>query len=287
MMRTLIGRERESGVSNVVSMIMIAGIVISLMGMVFATYLPAWGKDIEVQTLNSVMDSFMDFKSGLDTLAVNGESGTSSTTKITLGSNGGPVFGFGRMTGSIELDDDGGIVEIYNQFGTVYSQGRGALKYSSRTINVEDQDITLEGGAIIREQAGGSPVLKGRPNMVIRTDPETGDTTLFFMVITIEGVGQSFSGTGSYLSTTTLLSAQSTDYDISPATIVSIDITTDYSSLWTGMIDSMAAENSLTSPADYSITTGTDVNGNPNLTVSFMSLDFLQLRTTMVRLDID
>lgn len=123
--------------------------------------------------------------------------------------------------------------------------------------------------------------------MVIRTDTETGDTTLFFMVITIEGVGQSFSGTGSYLSTTTLLSAQSTDYDISPATIVSIDITTDYSSLWTDMIDAMAAENSLTSPADYTITTGTDVNGNPNLTVSFMSLDFLQLRTTMVRLDIN
>lgn len=107
-----------------VSLIMIAGIVISLMGMVFATYLPAWGKDIEVQTLNSVMDSFMDYKSGLDTLAVNGEPGTSSTTKITLGSNGGPVFGFGRMTGSIELNDNGGIVEIYDQFGTCIFTGK-------------------------------------------------------------------------------------------------------------------------------------------------------------------
>jgi hypothetical protein len=281
--------ERDSGVSNVVSLIMIAGIVISLLGMVFATYLPAWGKDIEVQTLNGVMDSYMDLKTGFDTLSVNGEPGTTSTTKITLGSNGGPVFGFGRMTGSIGLRDDPGIIEVYDQFGTTYSQGRGALTYSSNTINVEDQEISLEGGAIIREQNGGTPVLKGSPNMVIRTDPDTGETTMYLMVMTIEGEGQSFSGTGSFLTTTTLLSAQSAQYEIDAATTISMDITTQYANLWDDLITEMAVESGMTDTVDFTITPGTDANGNPNITVFFNAntIDTLELKTTLFRLDIN
>lgn len=286
MMRTHKKGERNSGVSNVVSLIMIAGIVISLMGMIFSTYLPAWGKDIEVQTLNGVMDSYMDLKTGFDTLSLNGEPGTTSTTKITLGSNGGPIFGFGRMTGSIELRNDLGIVEVYDQTGTIYSQGRGALTYSSNTINVEDQDISLEAGAIIRQQAGGSPVLKGRPNMVLRTDPDTGETTLYIMIMTIEGNEQSFSGTGSYLATTTLLSSQSTDYNIDPADVISIDITTQYGVLWTDLINTMASENSIP-PADYSVTSGTDANGNPNITLSLNTLDVLEIRTPLYQIAIN
>ena len=123
--------------------------------------------------------------------------------------------------------------------------------------------------------------------MVLRTDPDTGETTLYIMVITLEGVGQSYSGTGSYLATTTLLSAQSTEYEIDAVTTISIDITTEYSSLWTDFINSMAAENSLSSPGDYTITTGTDTNGNPNMTLTFITLDTLQIRTTLFRMDIN
>ncbi|MEA3557974.1 MAG: hypothetical protein U9R75_01845, partial [Candidatus Thermoplasmatota archaeon] len=128
----------DSGVTNVVSMIMIIAILISFMGMVFSTYLPAWGKDIEVQTLNEVMDSFMDLKSGLDTLSAGGDPGTSITTKMTLGSNGGPVFGFGRMTGSINIEEESGLMTVTDG-GAVpftYGQGRGTIVYRSNNLYV-------------------------------------------------------------------------------------------------------------------------------------------------------
>jgi len=277
---------RKEGVSNVVSLIMIAGIIISLLGMVFATYLPAWGKDIEVQTLNGMMDSFMDMKTGIDTLAVGSDPGSSYTTKFTLGSEGGPIFGFGRMSGSIELDDERGLVSVQDQFGTTYSQGRGALIYRSNTINVEDQFITLEAGAIIREQSQKA-ILKGSPNIVLRTDQDTGDLTLYMMAITIEGNDQSFSGTGSYLARTTLLSSQPSEYELDALTVISIEITTGYQSLWTDLFTEMAQENSLVDGVDYSISNGKDANGNPSVTLTLNTLDVIDIRTSIYQLEID
>ncbi len=243
----------DSGVSNVVSLVLIAGIIISLMGMVFTTYLPAWGKDIEAQTLNSVMDSFMDLKSGVDTLAVSGDPGTSLTTKMTLGSNGGPMFGFGRCTGSLDLRMDDGLLEISDVTGggnIIYAQSRGNVVYTSSNTYVEEQIIALEAGAIIRDQSG-LPVLKGQPNMVINREPNTEDTTLYLMLITLEGETRSDSGTGSYMIKTTLLSEQTTYYPMGARDVnnvitdrsdIRLTITTDYPTLWTDVFTDMAVE---------------------------------------------
>ncbi|MCK5773413.1 MAG: hypothetical protein KAH57_06455 [Thermoplasmata archaeon] len=245
-------RSDNTGVSNVVSLVLIAGIMISLMGMVFTTYLPAWGKDIEAQTLNSVMDSYMDLKSGVDTLAVSGVPGTSLTTKMTLGSNGGPMFGFGRCTGSLDMRLDDGLLEVSDVTAPatpiIYAQSRGNVVYTSSNTYVEEQIITLEAGAIIRDQSG-IPVLKGQPNLVINRDPNTEETTIYVMLITLEGETRSDSGTGSYMIKTTLLSEQTTYYPMGSRDIsnvitdrsdISLSITTDHSSLWTDIFTDMA-----------------------------------------------
>ncbi len=248
-------RSDKTGVSNVVSLVLIAGIMISLMGMVFTTYLPAWGKDIEAQTLNSVMDSFMDLKSGVDTLAVAGDPGTSLTTKMTLGSNGGPMFGFGRCTGSLDLRMDDGLLEVSDVTGggVIYAQSRGNVVYTSSNTYVEEQIIALEAGAIIRDQSG-LPVLKGQPNLVINRDPNTEETTIYLMMITLEGETRSDSGTGSYMIKTTLLSEETTHYPmgshnpdntINTRSDIRLAITTEYSSLWTDVFTNMAAEEGL------------------------------------------
>ena len=249
-------RSDRTGVSNVVSLILIAAIVISLMGMVFTTYLPAWGKDIEAQTLNGVMDSFMDLKSGIDTLAVAGDGGTSLTTKMTLGSNGGPMFGFGRCTGSLDLRMDDGLFEVADVTGggdIIYAQSRGNVVYTSYNTYVEEQIITLEAGAIIRDQSG-IPVLKGQPNLVINRDPNTEETTIYIMLITLEGETRSDSGTGSYMIKTTLLSEQTTYYPmgsrnpdntINTRSDIRLSITTDHSSLWVDIFTDMAVEEGL------------------------------------------
>ncbi len=238
----------DEGVTNVVSLIMIAAIIVSFMGMVFTTYLPAWGKDIEVQTLNDVMDSFMDLKSGMDTLSVGGDQGTSITTKFALGSEGGPMFGFGRMTGSITLDNEGGEMSV-SDATTTYAQTRGTLSYSSYNVYVEEQDIILEGGAIFRDQAVSS-VVKGPPNLLVDRDSATGSIKLYILLQNLQGTEIGFAGTGSYMVKTSLLTAEFSEYSLGGVD-VTIEIATEHDGLWQDIVDDMMTEQGIPG-TDYS-----------------------------------
>ncbi len=276
------------GVSNVVSLIMIAGIIVSLMGMVFATYLPAWGKDNEAQTLEEVMGSFMDMKSGMDTLAVGGDAGTSLTTKMPLGSEGGPMFGFGRMTGSIFLDREGGLMQVSDGTGVVYGQSRGRIIYSSNNINVEDQEITLEGGALFREQSGAS-VMKGHPNLLINNYENTGEVIFFILMPTIEGVDQSYTGTSTYLVSTTLVSEEKTDYYMGPGTSTIFRVTSEYADIWYSHIRTMAISEGLVEGAanDFVASTGVDGDGNDYFEIILYNIDRIEVRTAIYQININ
>ncbi|MDG6224506.1 MAG: hypothetical protein QCI82_03235 [Candidatus Thermoplasmatota archaeon] len=274
----------ENGVSNVVSMVMIAGIIISMMGMVFSTYLPAWGKDVEAQTLYGVMDSFMDMKSSVDQLSVRGDAGTSMTTKITLGSGGGPVLGFGRCTGNLQLLQDSGSVLAYDSDGNIYGRARGSLTYSSFNTYVDDQTISMEGGMLIREQAGSS-VMKGPPNMVLNDDLNTGRRVLYLLLSTIEGDVRSYSGSETYMIRMTLLSEVMATYDITSASFV-IEVVTEHGSLWEAHFRAMALDESI--PAgDLSFTSFVDADGNNAIRITVSGIDQLILRNAIFKLDVN
>ncbi|MFW3145807.1 MAG: hypothetical protein ACMUIE_03230 [Thermoplasmatota archaeon] len=277
-MKRFLGRIDNQGVTNVVSMIMIMAIVVSFLGMVFATYLPAWGKDIEVQTLDEVMNSFMDLKSGFDTLSVGGSPGTAITTKMTLGSQGGPLFGFGRMTGSISLEEEDGLMTVRDSDGFTYGQTRGTIDYDSNNLYVDDQKITLEGGAIIREQ-GISSVLKGPPNLIVDRDSGTGDIRVYVLLINLEGDTVSYTGTGSYMITTTLLTEESSTYEISAGTDVRITMDTAYFEVWETAVDDMMAQETMTKGVDYTLVE--DAGGDMVLTIS--GVDDLVVRSSFFR----
>ncbi|RLF65671.1 MAG: hypothetical protein DRN57_08595, partial [Thermoplasmata archaeon] len=92
---------------------------------------------------------------------------------------------------------------------------------------------------------------------------------------------------GSYLARTTLLSSQPSEYELDALTVISIEITTGYQSLWTDLFTEMAQENSLVDGVDYSISNGTDANGNPSVTLTLNTLDVIDIRTSIYKLEID
>ncbi len=278
----------DSGVSNVVSLIMIASILISLLGMIFTTYVPAWAKDTEVQTLNGAMDSYMDLKTGMDTLAIAGDPGTSVTTKITLGSSGGPVFGFGRMTGSIQLVTDSGVTEVSDDTGLIYGQGRGELVYSSSPSRVEDERIVMQAGGIIRDQAGYA-LMKGPPNILIWRDSATGDHLMSILTYTVEGAEESYSGTGSYMIKTALTSSQDLSYDIAAGLVISLSIETpvEFTGLWVNYLTSMARDAGLATPGDFTVGPGTNSLADTCIVLALNDLEQLEVRTVAYQLSVN
>jgi hypothetical protein len=232
----------------------------------------------------------MDLKSGLDTLAVGGDPGTMMTTKVQLGSDGGPVFGFGRMTGSMTLYEENGLFVVSDDSGYIYGQGRGSLVYRSQNLYVEDQKITLEGGAIIREQAG-VPVVKGPPNLIIDNDPNLGETSLYILLINLEGQSISFSGTGSYMISSTILSEESSTYAVGAGTDIVLSFMTDYGTLWEDTADDMMTDEGLTKgtdpvtdPQDYTVDHGVDIDGNNIVTFTFYTLSELVVKSSFYRI---
>ncbi|MEA3558159.1 MAG: hypothetical protein U9R75_02795, partial [Candidatus Thermoplasmatota archaeon] len=190
------------------------------------------------------------------------------------------VFGFGRMTGSINIEEESGLMTVTDG-GAVpftYGQGRGTIVYRSNNLYVEDQDIILEGGAIIREQAVSS-VLKGPPNLLIDRDTGTSEIRVYVLLQSIRGTKVGYTGTGSYMISTSLLMEESSTYELGGDTVV-ITIETEYDGVWQSTVDGLMAEEGLLSPADYSISYDA-VTEIFSLTIN--SVDHLSVKTAFFK----
>ena len=123
----------DSGVSNIVSSIMMLGIIMTLIGMVMTVYLPMWARSNEVSHLEDVSDSFIDLKITIDNQIMTNDMGSKFNTRIKLGAGGGPMLGIGRSSGSIDFDSGRSTITVYqtedglNMFG----EGGGNLFYGS------------------------------------------------------------------------------------------------------------------------------------------------------------
>jgi hypothetical protein len=87
----------EDAVSNVVTSIMMLGIFLTILAMIFTVYIPIWAKTGESSHMENVESSFLDLKSSIDKQITDNEGvGSSYTTRIKLGAEGGAVLGIGR-----------------------------------------------------------------------------------------------------------------------------------------------------------------------------------------------
>ena len=86
----------KGAVSNIVSSIMMLGIVMTILGMVLTVYVPIWAKGLEAQHMEDVANSFADLKSTIDSQVAQGDIGTKFSTRIQLGTEGGPLLAWAK-----------------------------------------------------------------------------------------------------------------------------------------------------------------------------------------------
>ncbi len=202
----------EEGVSNIVTSIMMLGVLMSILGMVMAVYLPLMAKGTEINHMEEISNTFIDLKGTIDRQIISNDIGTTLTTRIRLGEEGGQLLGVGRTSGDLEftphlspgilyntdspLDQDGRPLDIYGS-------NRGVIKYTSNNVYYIDQEYIYENGAVIIEQRGRA-VMRVRPNFIATKNNITNTTSVTTTLISLDGSTTTRGGTESQTIETTL-----------------------------------------------------------------------------------
>jgi hypothetical protein len=250
---------QKTAVSNVVASIMILGIMTSILGMIFTTYIPAWAQSIQYNHLSMVSRNFIDLKSNIDVQIVRDDVGVSMSSTITLGDDGGPVMGVGRNSGTLTFSSDNMPSDVFNATAASQSfgKGRGMISYASNNDRVDNKKYIYEHDAIIIEQ-GGLSTMKVEPNIYLTNS--SGNIYLSYTTATFTGESASVSGTRSVVVITTMISTQTIVYYSGGANgirHISLNLTTQYVEVWDLYFDALCERSGL-GPLDHTITTGTN-----------------------------
>ena len=149
--RQLVHNSEDSAVSNIVTSIMMLGIFLSILAMIFTVYIPSWAKTGEVNHMESVANSFFELKSTIDKQIADDDSiGSSLSTRIQLGAEGGAIMGIGRTSGSLEFKTTGFSIIITNSNDTndLYGRATGKISFKSENVYYANQYFTYEIGLL-------------------------------------------------------------------------------------------------------------------------------------------
>jgi hypothetical protein len=255
----LFGVKKKDGVSNVIASIMILGIMTSLMGMVFTTYIPAMAESIQYEHQRSITQDLVVFKNTLDTLVVRNDLEVSMSTSMVLGNEGGPLMSVGHNSGTLSLypeNNPSEIVDIDVPI-SIYSRGRGTVIFETSYDRIRNKVLHLEHDGIIIDQEGKA-VMKVEPNTFLR---KTG-STIKFSYTSMSYVGEAVSITGTRIvsvSSTLISTQRNTYYQTANNDLddVELNFTTSFPSIWALYFTELAESGGLDA-VDFDVKSGSD-----------------------------
>ena len=235
----------DSGVSNIVTSIMMLGIFLSILAMIFTVYIPNWAKSEESGHMGKAMDSFLDLKSTVDNQIGDDRGvGSSYKTQIKLGVEGGAVLGIGRTSGSLAYRTSGFEIQVYNTDDTqnIYGQGSGKITFEPRNVYFSNQYFTYENGALIIEQSNKG-VMRAKPNLEISY--VNNRTTLDLTIVHLSGTSDNVGGSGYHTIDTKLIQSIAQSHELIWTAAmgfdygqnITINITTKYGDIWKDFIE--------------------------------------------------
>lgn len=244
--------QNEDAVSNIVTSIMMLGIFLSILAMIFTVYIPIWAKTGEANHMENVESSFLDLKSTIDSQITDDEGiGSTRTTRIKLGAEGGAVLGIGRTTGSIDFKISGFNMEVFNSNDTMdtYGNSFGKIMFKSKNTYYADQYFTYENGAVIVEQETKA-VMRSKPDFNIIYDELTNKTSVIVTQIQLSGQSDSADGTGHHTVDSTLVQSIGQSYKLvwteskgfPYGQNITFNITTKFGSLWEDYLEAELKE---------------------------------------------
>lgn len=190
----------KDAVSNVVTSIMMLGILLTILAMIFTVYIPIWAKTGEANHMEDIESSFLDLKGTIDQQITDNDGvGSSFNTGFKLGAEGGAILGIGRTTGELEYrtDEFSLIVSNSDDLENIYGRAYGSIRFKSDNVYYTNQKFIYENSAVIIEQEGKS-AMRADPHFNIRYDEISNKTSIDLTLIQLTGTSDGISGTDEY-----------------------------------------------------------------------------------------
>ncbi len=276
--------KQEQGVSGAITAMLIILIIGSVIGLIYSVYIPMWTKDAEADQMAETQRQFLTLKETLDTQVVSPESavGTTVNTRISLGQDGGPIFGVGGTTGALDVNPLAGRLEVYNLLDAneTYGLGRGTISFNSSNQQYLQQRFSYEIGALIIAQDEGA-VMKVPPHFLARNTTR-GDYEVTLTVPALVGNREQVSGTGSYVIQSTLEVVDTNDFSLADAQI-GIDLSTEFPVLWSAYFSASLENDSALLAPEYNVTSDTTAG---TVHLEFYGVDRLRVNVAVLSVGI-
>lgn len=231
----------DQAVSGAITAMMIILIISSFVSLIYAVYVPNWTKEDEAEHSKTILSQFLDMKETIDDQIINRNEnqGITVTSRMTLGREGGPIFGMGATSGSLQVNPYHGIMKLVNADSPdeVLAHGRGNVSFASRYIQYINQQYIYEYGSVIVAQetsAGKAGVMKVEPHFKAEKDL-LGNVTITLVQVAFFGDENSVTGTHDIVVETTLQGVDSNHItrDTYPSLEnLTLNITTEYPDIW-------------------------------------------------------
>lgn len=227
-------KNSDDAVVGIVATFLIVGLIVTVISMIQAVYVPEWMEQTEADHMEVVADQFSQLKFAIDTQSAIKEPDTPISTSITLGNKELPFLTSSRAYGSLDILSDECVVTInYSNVTKSESYPLGIIKYSSANAYFLNQAYICEAGAVILSQSQGN-TMSIKPAFSVSYGYGS-DINISFTVINISTIGEksSIGGYGTYPIQTEFSNVDVTNF----TDVKNITICTNYQKAWQKFIN--------------------------------------------------
>lgn len=190
-------KNSDDAVVGIVATFLIVGLIVTVISMIQAVYVPEWMEQTEADHMEVVADQFSQLKFAIDIQSANKKPDIPISTSITLGNKELPFLTSSRAYGSLDILSNECMVTINDSNVTKSkSYPLGVIKYSSANAYFLNQAYICEAGAVILSQSQGN-TMSIKPAFSVSYGA---DINISFTIINISTIGEkrSIGGYGTY-----------------------------------------------------------------------------------------
>ena len=263
-------KNSDDAVVGIVATFLIVGLIVTVISMIQAVYVPEWMEQTEADHMEVVADQFSQLKFAIDTQSAIKEPDTPISTSITLGNKELPFLTSSRAYGSLDILSDECMVTI-NDSTVTKSYPLGVIKYSSANAYFLNQAYICEAGAVILSQSQGN-TMSIKPAFSVSYGV---DINISFTIINISTIGEkrSIGGYGTYPIQIEFSEVDATNF----TDVKDITIDTNYQKAWQKFINNTLINSGL----NYD---GYDTNFSININGDSVILEFNSSITVNLKL---